>query len=162
MIYSTLHILFRGYALQIATDILNIVLSKFILKTPLELWCGRKPSLRHYRKWGCSAYVLNRRNTKKLDSRTEVCLFIGYPKGTKGGIFYNLRDKKAFVSTDVTFLENKYMNNFKPRSKLLVNEISENKTLDDSTRVVEKGANSLTTRVVDIENEAKNIIDKPS
>ena len=31
--------------LQIVADILNIVPSKAILKTPLELYCGRKPSL---------------------------------------------------------------------------------------------------------------------
>ena len=49
MTYSTLPISFWGYALQIVADILNVVLSKAILKTPLELWCGCKPSLRHYR-----------------------------------------------------------------------------------------------------------------
>ena len=47
--YSTLPILFWGYALQTAADILNVVSSKAILKTPLELWCSHKPSLRHYR-----------------------------------------------------------------------------------------------------------------
>ena len=91
MSYSTLTISFWAYALQIATDILNVLSSKAILKTPLELWCGRKPSLQHYRIWGFSTHVLNRRNTGKLDSRTEVCLFISYSKGTKGGIFYNSR-----------------------------------------------------------------------
>ena len=84
MSYSTLPILFWGYTLQTTVDILNVVPSKAILKIPLELWCGRKPSLRHYRIWGCPAHVLNRRNTGKLDSRTEVCLFIGYQKGIKG------------------------------------------------------------------------------
>ena len=66
MSYSTLPISFWGYALQTAAYILNVVLSKAILKTPLELWCGRKPSLRHYRIWGYPAHVLNRRNTEKL------------------------------------------------------------------------------------------------
>ena len=45
MTYSMLPISFWGYALQIVADILNIVPSKAILKTPLELYCGRKPSL---------------------------------------------------------------------------------------------------------------------
>ena len=45
MSYSTLSILFWEYALQTAIDILNVVSSKAIFKTPLELWCGRKPSL---------------------------------------------------------------------------------------------------------------------
>ena len=49
MSYSTLLISFWGYALQIAADILNVVPSKAVLKTPLELWCVRKPSLRYYK-----------------------------------------------------------------------------------------------------------------
>ena len=106
--------------------------------------------------------MLNRRNTKKLDSRIEVCLFIGYPKGTKGGIFYNLRDKKVFMSTHVMFFINKYMNDFKPHSNLLLKEIYEKKIPDDSIRVVEKDTDSMTTRVVDIDNEIENITDIPS
>ena len=101
--------------------------------------------------------MINKRNTEKLDSRTEVCLFIGYPKSTRGGIFNNARDKKVFVLTHATFLENEYMNDFKPHSKLLLEEISEKKIPDDLTRVVEKVTNSVTTRVVDIDNETENI-----
>ena len=100
--------------------------------------------------------------TGKVDSRIEVCLFIGYPKSTRGGIFYNPRDKKVFMSKHATFLENKYMNDFKPHSKLLLEEIFEKKTPDDSTRVIEKGTDSITTRVIDIDNETKNITDKSS
>ena len=45
MSYSMLLISFWGYILQTTTNILNIVPSKAILKTLLELWCGRKLSL---------------------------------------------------------------------------------------------------------------------
>ena len=45
MIYSSLPISFWGYSLQIAVYILNVVPSKSIQKTPLELWNGHKPSL---------------------------------------------------------------------------------------------------------------------
>ena len=45
MSYSTVPISFWVYALQTVADILNRVPSKAILKTPLELWCGRKSSL---------------------------------------------------------------------------------------------------------------------
>ena len=37
MSYSTLPNSFSGYALQMATDILNVVLSKAVQKTPIEL-----------------------------------------------------------------------------------------------------------------------------
>ena len=50
------------------------------------------------------------------------------------------------------------MNGFKPRSKLLLEEISEKKTLDDSIRVLEKGTNFVTISIVDIDNKIKNII----
>ena len=50
-------------------------------------------------------------------------MFIGYPKGTRGGIFYILKEKKVIVSTHATFLEEDYMNNFKPRSKVDLEEL---------------------------------------
>ena len=56
--YSSLPLSFWGYALQTAVRILNVVLSKSIPKTPLELWNERKPSLRHLRIWVCPAHVL--------------------------------------------------------------------------------------------------------
>ena len=125
----------------------------------MELWYGRKPSLRHYIVWGCPAHLLSRRKTEKLDSRTEVCLFIGYPKGTRGGIFFNPRDKKVFVSTHATFLEYEYINDYRPRSKVLLEDILENRSRDDTTRVVNKNTDTMTTRVVDMDNETNDITD---
>ena len=122
MSYSSLPYSFWGYALQTAVYILNVVPSKSIQKTPLELWNGRKPSLSHFRIWGCPAHVLKGK-TGKLEPRTELCLFVGYPKGTRGGLFYSSKDKKVFVSTNATFLENDYMTNFKPHSKIILEEL---------------------------------------
>ena len=61
--------------------------------------------------------------TGKLEPRTEVCMFVGYPKGTRGGLFYSPSDKKEFVSTNVTFLEDDYMKNFKPHIKVVLEEL---------------------------------------
>ena len=122
MSYSSLPLSFWGYALQTAVYILNVGPSKSIQHTPLELWSGRKPSLRHIRIWGCTAHVLKGK-TGKLEPRTEVCLFVGYPKGTRGGLFYSPQDKKVFVSSNATFLENDYMANFKPRSRVVLEEL---------------------------------------
>ena len=69
MSYSSLPISFWGYSLQMAVYILNVVPSKSIQKTPLELWNGHKPSLRHFRIWGCPAHVLKGK-TGKLEPRT--------------------------------------------------------------------------------------------
>ena len=122
MSYSSLPLSFWGYVLQTAVYILNVVPSKSIQHTPLELWSGRKPSLRHIRIWGCTTHVLKGK-TGKLEPRTEVCLFVGYPKGTRGGLFYNPQDKKVFVLTNATFLENDYMENFKPQSRVVLEEL---------------------------------------
>ena len=67
--YSSLPVSFWGYAIQTMVHILNVVPSKSIPKTPLELWNGRKPSLHHFRIWGCPAHVFKGK-TGKLESRT--------------------------------------------------------------------------------------------
>ena len=50
-------------------------------------------------------------------------MFIGYPKGTRDEIFYNPKEKKVIVSTLATFLEEVYMKNFKPRSKVVLKKL---------------------------------------
>ena len=58
MSYSTLLISFWGYALNTAMYLLNLVPSKSVPKTHVELWNRRKPSMRHLYIWGYPAYVL--------------------------------------------------------------------------------------------------------
>ena len=137
--YSDLPFSFWGYALETANYTLNLVPSKSVPLTPSELWTGRKPSLRHIRVWGCPAHVLKGK-TDKLESRTEVCIFIGYPKGTKGGLFYCPKEQKVIVSTNAKFLEKDYLMNHVPRSKLLLQElnkgITNNSTLEQVPQTV--------------------------
>ncbi|KAI9180050.1 hypothetical protein LWI28_000646 [Acer negundo] len=121
--YSTFPISFWGYALQTAIYILNDVPSKSVPKTPHELWTGRKLSLQHLRIFGCPAHVLKGK-TEKMESRSETCIFVGYPKETKGYYFYSPSDLKVFVSTNAKFLEKDYMNDSVPRSRIVLNEIS--------------------------------------
>ena len=79
---------FWGFAVETAAYILNMVPSKNVSETPYELWRGRKGSLRHLRIWGCQAHVLVQ-NPKKLERRSKLCLLVGYPKETKGSLFYD-------------------------------------------------------------------------
>ena len=58
-----------------------------------------------------------------MESRTEVCLFIGYLKETRGGLFYRSLEKKVIVSTNAKFLEEDYVNNFKPKSKVILEDL---------------------------------------
>ena len=61
--------------------------------------------------------------SNKLEAKTEVCMFLGYSKETKDYLFYNHKDKKVFISTNTKFLEDDYVNNFSPRSKVVLAEI---------------------------------------
>ena len=120
--YSSLPVSFWGYVLETVMYILNLVPSKCVPKTPIELWSGRKLSLNHIRIWGAPTHVLNQKSDK-MDYRVEVCMFIGYLRGTRGGIFYSTKDKKVYLSTHATFLEDDYMKNYKPKSKVILEEI---------------------------------------
>ena len=124
MSYSTLPISFWGYALNTAINLLNLVPSKFVPKTPMELWNGRKPSMKYLHIWGCPAHALKGK-PNKMEPKSEVCLLVGYPKETRGYLFYSHKDNKVFVSTNSKFLENDYMNNFTPRSKVVLAEMNE-------------------------------------
>ena len=88
--------------------------------------------------------------TRKLEPRTEVCLFIGYPKGTRGGLFYSPQDKKVFVSSNATFLENDYMTNFKPRSRVVLEELQSNQIRPRPVTVTGESNKETTNPIQDV------------
>ena len=65
-----------------------------------------------------------------------MVFFVGYPKGIVGGLFYSHKDNKVFVSTNAKFLENDYMNDYTPRSRVVLAEMNEpvNEQPMDETR----------------------------
>ena len=105
--FANLSISFWGYALESVCYLLNRVSSKFIIKTPYEIWKGRKPTLSHLRVWGCPTYV-KWLVTDKLGPRSDKCTFIGYPKETKEYFFY-ADEQKVFVNLKATFLEKEFL-----------------------------------------------------
>lgn len=88
--------------------VLNRVPTKSVPKTPFELWTNRKPSLYHFRVWGCQAEVkIYNPVEKKLDTKTTRCFFIVYPAHFKGYMFYcPTRGTKFVVEIAAKFLEN--------------------------------------------------------
>ncbi|KAL0294300.1 UNVERIFIED_CONTAM: Transposon Ty2-GR1 Gag-Pol polyprotein [Sesamum radiatum] len=95
---------FWGYALETAAKLLNIAPSKSVPQTPYEIWHGKPASYKYLRVWGSPAYV-KRLVGDKLDSRSSLCRFIGYPKETAGYYFYDPTEQKTFVSRNAVFLE---------------------------------------------------------
>ena len=63
--------------------------------------------------------------SNKLQSKTKVDFLVGYPNRTVGGLFYSHKDNKVFVSTNAKFLENDYMNDYTPRSRVVLAEMNE-------------------------------------
>ena len=122
MSYSDLPNSFWGYALETIAYILNLVPSKSVPTITIELWTGCKPSLKHIRVWGCPTHVLKEK-IDKLEPRTEVCFFVGYPRGTKGGLFYSPKDQKVIVSANARFLEEDYVMNHKTKSRIILEEL---------------------------------------
>ena len=108
MSQSNLLISFWGYALETAAFILNRVPSKAVEKTPYEIWNGKPPSFSFLKIWGCEAYV-KRQISDKLAPKSDKCLFIGYPKETKGYYFYNASENKVFVARNGVFLEREFI-----------------------------------------------------
>ncbi|KAJ7972126.1 Retrovirus-related Pol polyprotein from transposon TNT 1-94 [Quillaja saponaria] len=96
-----------GEAIKIALYILNRVPSKAVPKTPFELWTGRKPSLNHFRVYGCPAEVrIYNPNERKTDLKSIRCYFIGYPDHSKGYRFYcPTQGAKVVESQTAKFLE---------------------------------------------------------
>ncbi|KAL0394470.1 UNVERIFIED_CONTAM: hypothetical protein Slati_4413200 [Sesamum latifolium] len=95
---------FWGHALETTVKLLNILPSKSIPQTPYEIWHGKPASYKYLRVWGSPAYV-KRLVGDKLDSRSSLCRFIGYPKETAGYYFYDPAEQKVFVSRNAMFLE---------------------------------------------------------
>ncbi|PKI72238.1 hypothetical protein CRG98_007375 [Punica granatum] len=55
------------------------------LKTPVEVWSDQTPSVNHLRVFGCIAYVrVPDELRKKLDDKSEKCIFLDYSDVTKG------------------------------------------------------------------------------
>ena len=108
MSQSDLPLSFCGYALETAAFTLNRVPTKAVEKTPYEVWTGKRPSMSFLKIWGCEAYV-KRLMSDKLTSKSDKCIFVGYPKQTKGFYFYNRAENKIFVARNGVFLEKEFI-----------------------------------------------------
>ena len=145
---TNLPISFWGYALETVAFLLNRIQSKAVEKTPYELWTGKRPGLSFLKIWGGGgggeAY-LNRQASNKLASKSDKCLFVGYPKETKGYYFYIPFENKVFVARNGVFLEREFISKRVSGSKTSLEEVQEPQVatepsmeiLQDSQPVVE-------------------------
>lgn len=77
-------------------------------KKPLEAWGGVKPNVTNLRVFWSVAYThVPKEIRKKIDDRSEKCIFVGYSDASKAYKLYNPKTKKTIVSRDVKCLEDK-------------------------------------------------------
>ena len=74
--------------------------------TPEEAWSGRKPTVDHFRIFGCIAYahILDKKRSK-LDDKGEKCIFLGVSDQSKAYKLYNPTTKKIIISHDVFLMK---------------------------------------------------------
>ena len=99
---------FWAEVVNIACYIMNRTLIRPILmKTPYELYKGRKPNISHLRVFGCKCFVLNNRkdNLGKFDAKSDEGIFLGYSSNSKAFRIYKKRTMIIKESIHVAFYE---------------------------------------------------------
>ncbi|CAL2255656.1 unnamed protein product [Prunus armeniaca] len=80
-------------------------------KTPEEAWSGYKPSVDHFRIFGCISHVHVPDSRRiKLDDKSLKCIFFGVSEESKAYRLFDPVSQKVIVSRDVVFKENQSWN----------------------------------------------------
>ncbi|GJV07409.1 retrovirus-related pol polyprotein from transposon TNT 1-94 [Tanacetum coccineum] len=75
-------------------------------KTPYELIQGTKPNVQYFHMFGSLCYLKNDRDDlRKMKSKSDIGIFIGYAESSRGFRIYNRRTKKIMETTHVKFDE---------------------------------------------------------
>ena len=86
---------------------------------------------------GCPVHI-KKHDIDKLESRTELCKFVGYPRETIEYYFYRPEEQSIFVAKRAIFLEDEYLLRRDNWSKVVLEEV-----LDPNTNVTSLDENSF-------------------
>ncbi|KAL4573443.1 hypothetical protein LXL04_020249 [Taraxacum kok-saghyz] len=78
--------------------------SKLPMKMPYEVVYGHKPTVAHFRIFGCPCTLLHLEATPKFNSKADDCYFVGYAGRTAYRV-YNKSTQQIVESFDVRWLE---------------------------------------------------------
>lgn len=81
--------------------------------TPFEAWTSRKPSVSHFREFGCPVYCMDKEQKGKFDERSRRGTFVGYSEETKGFRVWLPKQRRVEIVRDVKFMENSSYENRK-------------------------------------------------
>jgi hypothetical protein len=97
---------FWADAISTAYYISNWIFLRSILHlTPFELHFGYKPSVSHFRPFGCKCFILKHDNLDKFESRSFDDILLEYTPHDRSYLFYNVETNTFVESCDVTFDE---------------------------------------------------------
>ena len=75
-------------------------------RTPFEVLFQNKPSYSNLRIFGCKAFAhIPKDERNKLDSKSKICIFLGYSDCVKGYRLFDISKNKICFSRDVIFME---------------------------------------------------------
>jgi hypothetical protein len=80
-------------------------LRSILYLTSFELRFGRKPSVSHFRPFGCKCLVLKHGNLDKFESHSFDGILLGYTPHGRSYRVYNFETNTVVESCDVTFDE---------------------------------------------------------
>jgi hypothetical protein len=83
----------------------RIFLRSILLLTPFELRFGQKPSISHFRPFGCKCFVLKGGNLDKFESLSFDGILLGYTPHGRSYRVYSFETNTVVESCDVTFDE---------------------------------------------------------
>ncbi len=82
-------------------------LSSDLSVTPHELYFDKKPTVRHLHVFGCVCFAhIPGNQRRKLDSKAQRCIFVGYSLVSKGYRLWSVKQHKMITRRDVIFDEN--------------------------------------------------------
>jgi len=102
-----LNYMFWANACRTSVYILNRIPTKSLKGiTPYEAWYARKPNVGHFKVFGCLAYAhIPDEKRRKLDPKSQACIFVGYSENYKAYRLYNPKTKSIVISRNVIFDE---------------------------------------------------------
>ncbi|RVW64797.1 Retrovirus-related Pol polyprotein from transposon TNT 1-94 [Vitis vinifera] len=126
-------------------------------KTPEEAWSGVKPSVEHFRVFGCISHVHVPDNKRtKLDDKSLSCVLLGVSEGSKAYRLYDPTSQRIIISRDVVFEEDKNWDWDKTYEKSIVCDLEWGDLEEEATMFDENEEGTESDLEADIEAEEDN------
>ena len=87
-----------GYALETAVYVINRIPSDSVDVAPYEIWSNKKSVLSYMRVWD-ALHRWRELCQINLMNKSDKCLFVGYPKETRGYYFYHTLEQRCLFQS---------------------------------------------------------------